>query len=101
MQPTEDKSEEIKSRLAAIGYTQHSLITTIMPWLKEKLKISLGDVEVEMSRWELAEMYSNTISRSIVASNAIEGEKVICDEFYSLILYLDFEIRKRFQIITV
>jgi hypothetical protein len=91
---------EIKLGLINLGYNNKSVDSVIIPWLKEELCVIFNGIKLDMKRWELFETYSKTIQTSIVASNAIENEKVVCDEFGSLIFYLDKEIRIRFNVVS-
>ena len=93
---------EIRGRLLeGFGYLEPSLGDIIIPWLQEVLVISVGGVNLKIERWQLIERYSRTICQNVVASNAIEGEKVECDEFALLVHWLNEEIRKRFRVVSV
>jgi len=90
----------IREGLIDQGYSNKSLDSVIIPWLKEELCVIFNGIKLDMKRWELFETYSKTIQRSIVASNAIENEKVVCDEFRGLMFYLDNQIRTRFNVLS-
>ena len=93
--------EGIRRGLVSCGYLEPTLGEIIIPWLQEKVLLSMNEVRVELQRWQLTEIYTKTICQNVVASNAIEGEKVECDECALLIHAINEEIKKRFKVVSV
>jgi len=90
----------IREGLIDQGYSTESVDSMIIPWLNVELCVVFNEIRLDMLRWELFETYSKTIQTLIVASNAIENEKVVCDEFRSLMFFLDNQIRNRFNVVS-
>ena len=94
--------DEIRGRLlAGFGYLEPTLSDIVIPWLREDVTLDLRVVRSNMERWQLFEVYNRTICQNVVASSAIEGEEIQCDEFALLIHYINEEIRKRFRVVSV
>lgn len=90
--------DQIMKLLVALGYVDSTLRTVVEPWLVEPVEIRAHDVRFSTTRWEYFQICNHTICNSVVASSAIEGEEVVCSELANLVHFIDFAIRRKFQV---